>query len=125
MPPLSRRLLALSLVTAAMSACAQSAGPLVDATTRQQVVESTIREMNALYVFPEMAKKVEAALRSQQKAGAFEQQTTANGFADKMTEALQAVTKDKHIRMRYSAEPLDDRQADRAPTAGERESQLR
>lgn len=122
---MSRRLLALSLVTAAISACAQSAGTPVDAATRQQVLDSTIREMNAQYVFPEMAKKVEAALRSQQKAGAFEQQTTATAFADKMTEALQAVTSDKHIRMRYSAEPLDDRQADRAPTAGERASQLK
>ena len=125
MPPLSRRLFALSLVVTTMTACAQNVGAPVDAATRQQVIANTIREMNTQYVFPDMAKQVESALLRQHKAGAFEAQTSANGFADSMTEALQAVTHDKHIRMRYSAEPLDDRQADRAPTAGEREAYLK
>ncbi|HSW07707.1 S41 family peptidase [Aquabacterium sp.] len=125
MPPFSRRALAVGLIVATVSASAQNAGPPIDAATRQQVIAGTIREMNAQYVFPEMATQVETALRSQQQAGAFDQLTGATGFADKLTEALQAVTRDKHIRMRFSATPLEDRAADRAPTAGEREAYLK
>ncbi|WP_395700797.1 S41 family peptidase [Aquabacterium sp.] len=124
---LSRRLLIVPLFLHAVSACAQgqSPGPAIDAATRQQVIQATIRELNAQYVFPEKAQQVEQALMKDWRAGAFDQATGANAFADKMTEAIQAVTHDKHIRMRYSAQPLEDRQADRAPTASEREAYLR
>lgn len=120
-----RPLLLIALVLNAVSACAQNAGPTIDAATRQQVIEATIREMNAQYVFPDKARAVEQALRAQQRAGAFDGETSATAFADKLTEAVRAVTQDKHIRMRYSAQPLEDRQADRAPTAGERAAYLK
>lgn len=125
MPPFSRRLLAVTLAASTMAACAQHPDVPIDATTRQQVIDNTIREMNAQYVFPEKARQVEQALRNQQKDGAFDGVTGANRLADKLTEALQAVTHDKHIRMRYSADPLEDRAAERAPTAGERAAYLR
>ncbi len=122
---LSRRLMIVSLFVHAVSACAQNQGPAIDATTRQEVIERTIREMNAQYVFPDKAKQVEQALRKDLSAGVFDQATGAITFADKVTASIQSVTKDLHIRMRYSAQPLEDRQADRAPTAGEREAYLR
>lgn len=117
--------LLLSLLLSSVSACAQDAGPTVDAATRHQVVEATIREMNAQYVFPEKAREVEQALRGALQAGQFDRPAGATGFADSLTEALQRVTRDKHIRVRYSAQPLEDRGADRAPTASERETYRR
>lgn len=119
----SLALLATTLITAAHAQTAP-ADP-VDAALRRAVVESTIREMNALYVFPDAAKQVEAALRAQLKAGTFEGAATAGAFAERLTESLQAVTRDKHIRVRHSPTPLEDRQADRAPTASEREAYLK
>ena len=92
-------------------ALAQPAGPTapIDAAGKKQVVESAIRELNERYVFPEVAKQVETALNRNLQAKSYEAFTDTQKFAEQLTTDIQGVTKDKHIRVRYSARPIPER----------------
>ncbi|MED5618481.1 S41 family peptidase [Ideonella sp. BN130291] len=121
------RLSSLAIVLS-ITQCAALAQATVDAATRRQVVDAAIARMKERYVFPDVAKKVEAALQRQWQAKAFDGLDDPKAFADKLTTELQAVTRDKHIRVRYSAQPLPPRTSD-TPSAEElandrREEQL-
>jgi hypothetical protein len=80
----------------------------VDAKIRTQVVEAAIREMNEGYVFPEVAKVLEADLRKKLAAGEYNvaQYNDPKAFADRLTADVQAITKDKHLRVRHSPTAL-------------------
>ena len=90
----------------------------VDAAMRKEVVEQVTKLLNDHYVFPDFAKKVEIALTQKMRAGEFDALKDAVKFAEKLTEEIQGVTRDKHIRVRYSAKPLPERVRNE-PTAGE------
>jgi hypothetical protein len=49
----------------------------IDAATRQRVIDGAIAKLNEYYVFPEVAKKMEEAIRAKQKAGEYGQSRTA------------------------------------------------
>ena len=78
----------------------------IDAAVRTEVIEALIKDMNDNYVFPETAKKMETDLRTRLKNKEYDSLTSAVGFAKKLTEDLQAVSKDKHFRVRYSHQPI-------------------
>lgn len=118
-------LVALTLACIALSALsfgarAQPAAGKVDAEMRKLVVETAIRELNDRYVFPEVAKKAEAALRAKLAARAFDGLDDAVKFAEALTTEIQAVTQDKHIRVRYSASPRSEPTERGEPSAAER-----
>src|SRR5436190_20190326 len=71
----------------------------IDSATRNTVIESTLKKLNDLYVFPETAKKMEDAIRSRQKAGDYEKIDSAREFARSLTAHLQEVSHDKHLRV--------------------------
>ena len=72
----------------------------VDAAARKEAVDTLVKRLNETYVFPEVAAKMEQALRSHETE--YAQITSARQFAQKLTEDLQAVSHDKHLRVRYS-----------------------
>lgn len=84
------------------------AGPTVDAAMRRQVIDGVVREMTAHYVFPEVAARVEAALRDPARRAPLDGLTDGVTLAQAMTTLLQAVTGDKHVRLRFSVQPLPD-----------------
>jgi C-terminal processing protease CtpA/Prc len=92
----------------------------VDAATRAAVIESLITQLNDAYVFPETAKKMESDLRSRLKNGEYESVTSSRTFAEKLTADLQSVSKDKHLRVRFSYDTLPVRQERREPTDAEK-----
>jgi hypothetical protein len=121
---------ALVLILAAfhVSSGQQSAGQPdanIDAATRNQIIESISKRLNEAYVFPEIAKKMEASVRERAAKKEYDQITSARTFAETLTKDLQAVSKDKHLRVRYSHEPLPVRQPRREPSAEEREEERR
>lgn len=89
------------------------------AATRQQLIENLISEVNNSYVFPEMAKKVDAALREQHKRGVYDKLTSARQLSDALTRDLQATTGDRHLRVTYSEKAIPDRKAHSAPSPDE------
>ncbi len=95
----------------------------IDAATRSAVIDVLLKELNEAYVFPETAKRMETDIRTRAGAKEYDSITSARAFAEKLTADLQTVSKDKHLRVRYSYEVLPTRQDRREPTEAEIEKQ--
>jgi hypothetical protein len=93
----------------------------IDAAARSAVIDVSLKRLNDSYVFPEVAKKMEQAIRDRVAKKEYDQVTSAKAFADLFTKHLQEVSHDKHLRVRYSYEPIPERQNRQEPTAEERE----
>ena len=117
-------LFALSVVTAGF---AQPEQPdlTIDAATRTQVVDTILKRLNESYVFPDIAKKMEESIRERVAKKEYDQITSAKQFATTLTNDLQAVSHDKHLRVRYSNEAIPERGPRQEPTAEEREQRKR
>jgi len=123
------RLAVLCLVTLSVAAVgiAQPEQPdlTIDAATRTQVIDTIMKRLNDSYVFPEVAKKMEESIRERLAKKEYDQITSAKEFAKTLTNDLQAVSKDKHLRVRYSHQSIPEREPRREPTAEEREQNRR
>jgi C-terminal processing protease CtpA/Prc len=93
----------------------------IDAAARTAVIDNLIKELDEGYVFPEVAKKMGTDLRKRQAAKEFDSITSAQAFSKKLTDDLQAISRDKHLRVRYSADPIPVRTQRNEPTEAERE----
>ena len=87
----------------------------IDAAARARVIEAAIAQLDSNYVFPDVAKKMASTVRDRGKRGAYDDVTNGLSFATVLTEDLQGVSKDKHLRVNYSAPPIPDRQANFQP----------
>ena len=117
-------LFALSVVTVGF---AQPEQPdlTIDAATRTQVIDTILKRLNESYVFPDVAKKMEDSIREKVTKKEYDQITSAKQFATTLTNDLQAVSHDKHLRVRYSHQAIPERGPRREPTAEEREQRKR
>jgi hypothetical protein len=94
----------------------------IDAAARAEVVERVVKRLGEAYVFPDVATKMGDALRKRVADKEYEQITSAKEFAAKLTADLQAVSRDKHLRVRYSHRPIPEgRRGGGEPSAAERE----
>ncbi|HEX8638202.1 MAG TPA: S41 family peptidase [Pyrinomonadaceae bacterium] len=91
----------------------------IDAATRSQIIENLAKELNDSYIFAETAKKMETDVRARLKNKEYDQITSAKQFSQKLTEDLQAISKDGHLRVRYSSEKIPARAVKSEPTAEE------
>ena len=80
----------------------------IDGATRARVIDSAIADLNEYYVFPDVAKRMEAALRAHQNRGDYDGLTDGETFADSLTANLQAVSHDKHLRVSFSPDRVPD-----------------
>jgi C-terminal processing protease CtpA/Prc len=125
----SRKHLAIAILAAAVyivmphPAVGQQLPPdiSIDTAARSTVVDNLIKELNEAYVFPDVAKKMEADLRKRQSAKEYDSIVSAQAFAKKLTDDLQAISKDKHLRVRFSQQPIPIRTQRGEPTEAERE----
>src|SRR5262245_41404314 len=119
--------LCLLALSCAAIACAQPEQPdlTIDAATRTQVIDGILKRLNDSYVFPEVEKKMEQSIKERVGKKEYDQITSAKEFATKLTQDLQAVSNDKHLRARYSNQPIPERGERREPTAEEREQRKR
>jgi len=67
---------------------------------KEQAIHKLSELMNDFYVFPEVALKTEQYLMSQLKSGHFDQFENDEDFAAALTESVQSINKDKHMRIR-------------------------
>ncbi len=102
-------LLILLLIPAGLlstSARAQSAGQerpdrVIDARMQAEIIDSVTRSLNEIYVFPDMAKKMEKHLRKQYKKKAYKDITSLTEFTQKLTEDLGEISHDRHLWVRF------------------------
>ena len=118
-------LLVLQLTAVAVAQQPEQPDLTIDAATRTQVIDGVLKRLNDSYVFPEVAKKMETSLRERVSKKEYDQITSAKEFATKLTKDLQAVSNDKHLRVRYSNRPIPERGPQREPTAADREERKR
>ncbi len=96
----------------------------IDAAVRDQVVKGLIKNLNQSYIFLETAKKMEADLLARSKNKEYDSMTSAAAFAKKLTTDLQAISKDKHLRVGFSFDVLPARNDAREPSKEEIAAQL-
>src|SRR5215475_8801919 len=67
--------------------------------TKQKVVDAISRSLLNGYVHEDVAKKMAADIKDKLKSGQYAKITSASDFAQKLTKDLQAISKDKHLRI--------------------------
>ena len=92
-------------------ALAQSSGPnsedrLIDARMQMEVIDSVTQALNEIYVFPDLAEKMEKHLRKQYKDKKYKEITSLKEFTDKLTADLQEISKDRHLWVRFASDEM-------------------
>jgi len=77
------------------------------------VLETLLRHLHDHYVFPEVAAQIEEQIRP--KLGEYAAIASPAELADRLTADLQAITRDKHLRVFYSEKPLPPRPPEPTP----------
>src|SRR4051794_38300301 len=111
----------LTALNARQAAPAPSAP--IDSAVRSEVIEGVLKKLNEEYVFPEVAKKMETAIHDRMKKQEYDTLSEGPAFADRLTQDLQAVSHDKHLRVRYSARPTPEENPQATPTEAEKQKQ--
>jgi hypothetical protein len=118
-------LIALAFTLCSQTATAQQPGEppdmTIDAAARTEVIDGVLKKLNEAYVFPEVAKKMEQAIRERVQKKEYDSVTSASKFAQTLTTHLQEVSRDKHLRVHYSNDPLPPETPRRGPSPEERE----
>lgn len=96
----------------------------IDAAARAEVIDGVLKKLNDAYVFPEVAKKMEQAIRERVQKKEYDGVTSALRFAQTLTTHLQEVSHDKHLRVNYSHDSIPPETPRREPTPEERERYL-
>ncbi|MBE4907676.1 S41 family peptidase [Bacillus luteolus] len=71
----------------------------INEIVKNDVISELITKLNRDYVFPEVAEKIEQRLLNKLEAGAYDSFLVVDEFAKELTEDLQAISKDKHLRV--------------------------
>jgi peptidase S41-like protein len=74
----------------------------LDSAERQRVIDGIAKNLKESYVYPDLAQKMEDAVRANQKRGEYDSITDPDVFANRVTKDLQAVSRDKHLGVNYS-----------------------
>ena len=97
----------------------------IDAATKTQIINDLTKELNESYVFADVAKKMETDVKQRLQNKEYDKITSSREFAEKLTGDLQGVSKDKHLRVRFSFDKIPVRQDKREPSKEEMENYYR
>lgn len=78
----------------------------LDAAERARVIDGVLRRLNEGYIFPDVARKMEAYVRERAAATAYDHIKDGPALAQALTGDLRAISKDLHISVAYSADAL-------------------
>lgn len=78
----------------------------LSASERGSVIDNVLDALSSKYVFPELAAKMVAAVKEHAKKKEYDDIASSQQLAQKLTEHLQAVSRDKHLRVVFRAESL-------------------
>lgn len=104
--PLPRPAAAALLAFTLFCGAARAQMPVLDAAMRGQLIDTLRQQLNDYYVFPEVAAKMDAALRARQREGGYDGITDATIFANVLSADLRAFGHDKHLRVHASETAL-------------------
>ena len=107
--PLTALLALILLLPAGLWAQAPGAerpDKVIDAKMQLEVIDSVTQALNEIYVFPDVAKKMEKHVRKQHKKKAYKDITSLVEFTQKLTEDLQEISHDRHLRVLFAPDEL-------------------
>jgi hypothetical protein len=78
----------------------------IDGAARAKAIDGAVAQLNELYVFPDVAKKMEEAVRTHLKHGDYDALNDGDSFADRLTTDFRAVSQDKHLSIMFSPAKL-------------------
>jgi retinol-binding protein 3 len=116
----------LAVLLLATGASAQFGPPpdfTITAAERKQAIDNSLARLNELYVFSDVARNMEKAVRDRVAKGEYDKITSAKELADKLTADLREVSKDKHLGVRYSKDVIAERPFNAPPSGASLESQ--
>jgi hypothetical protein len=87
----------------------------IAAADRARVIEGAIAKLDSFYVFPDVAAKMATMVRGKNKTGAYDAIGNGLSFALQLMEDFQSVSKDRHLRVNFSAARIPDRPANFQP----------
>lgn len=93
------------LLTAALHAQSEHHSGAVDAGERSAVIDQVLGKLRESYVREDVARTMDAEIRARETAGSYDGLTDAGQFVQALTRDLQAVSRDKHLVVEFSAEP--------------------
>jgi hypothetical protein len=93
----------------------------IDAATRKRVIDNAIAQLDSNYVFPDVATRMGDELRARLARGEYERVMNGVSFASLLTEHLQGVSRDKHLRVNFSLGRVPDRRPNAPPDSAARE----
>lgn len=78
----------------------------IDEKMRDEVIDTILKRLADNYVFPDVAEKMGNAIRQRQKDKQYDNVKTGQELARLLTDHLQEVSKDKHLRVNCSTKKL-------------------
>ncbi len=98
---------------------------MVDANSREHIVNTLAEKMRDLYVFPEVGERIEQALRKRLKDGVYDSVKYADGFAAVLTTDLRTIYLDRHLWVQYFADGVPASNSDHVPSVDEEATTLK
>jgi len=95
-----QKLVCLFVLTTGLSLTGKAQQTNLTPTFKEGAVERLSQQMNDHYVFPDVAKKTSAHLKTRFKAGHFNEFNDLATFAEALTTEIRSVSKDKHLLVR-------------------------
>lgn len=93
----------------------------INAATRTQVIEAVLSKLNESYVLPEIAARMEQSIHTRMQKGEHNQISSSAVLAQTLTSHLREVSKDKHLGVSYSYEPIPAPSNQSEPSPEDRE----
>jgi hypothetical protein len=94
--------LTLSINALAQRPLATPERPL-DAATRSTVIDELLKQINRIYILPDVARKMELAIRARQAKKEYDSITSGSELARVLTDHLRQVRNDDHLYVEYFA----------------------
>ena len=81
----------------------------IDAAGRAKVIDGVIAKLDSFYVFADVAKRMADSLRARRTRGVYDTYTNAISFGLKLNTDVRELSRDKHMGVNYSVNPIPPR----------------
>ncbi len=92
------------LLLCSLSCTALDGQEVLSETEKKDAIDDLAEQLNDRYVYPETGKKLSAHLQNQWEQGEYASLTSSTAFADRLTQDLQEISQDLHLRVRFEPE---------------------
>lgn len=118
---MTRFLIVAVVYPVCLATCAAGTDPqALDAGIRRSTVQAINGALQERYTFPEVAREMVRRLETQLEQGQYGAYTNGLEFARRLTQDLRDVSRDKHLRVIYSATPMSLTERPEEPTPEQR-----